>query len=72
MIRYQQLDAKEAKLCWEQKEHNRKAEWINNIDKELQRLKKGSEAIIHLELLRATLKKEHKWEIPGHDGIQEF
>ena len=41
----QQLDAKERKQFWsqvrEQKEHNRKAEWINNMKNKLQRLEEG-------------------------------
>ena len=36
--------------------HNRKAKWINSMKKELQRLEEDTEAIIHLESLRATLK----------------
>ena len=51
-----QPDAKEKKnwsKIWEQKEYNRKAEWINNMKKELQGLEEG----VHLVLLRVTLKK---------------
>ena len=36
--------------------HNRKTEWINNMEK-LQDLAKGLEAIIQLKSLRATLIK---------------
>ena len=56
----QQLDAKEAKQfwgkIWGRKEYNRKAEWMNNMKKELQGLEESPEMIIHLESLRATLK----------------
>ena len=52
----------EAKLIWSKiwqwwkKKHNRKAEWINNIKKKLQRRKNGPEAITDLELVKTTLK----------------
>ena len=47
----QQLDTKETKQFWceisDQKEHNRNAEWINSMKKQLQRFERGIEAIIH-------------------------
>ena len=56
----QQPEAKEAKQfwskIWEQKEHNRRAKVINNIEKELRGFKEGSEADI-LVMVRATIKK---------------
>ena len=32
---------------WEQKGYNKNAEWINNMEKELQELEEGHEADIH-------------------------
>ena len=40
----------------ERRDHNRKAEWRNNIEKELQALK-GLMVKIHHDSLSATLKK---------------
>ena len=60
---YQQPDVKETKQfgskIWEQREHNKKSEWIN-IEKELQRPEESRKVKIHLYSRRATLKKETK------------
>ena len=56
----QQPDEKETKFSskiLKQKEHNRKSEWLNNMEKEFQRLKGGSEVDIDQQSLRATPKK---------------
>ena len=57
----QQPDTREAKQflskMWERRDHTRKAEWINNMEKELQELKERPKAKIYLHLLRAALKK---------------
>ena len=42
---------------WESKDHIRKGEWINNMEKELQGLEEGLKAKLHLHSLRETLKK---------------
>ena len=42
---------------WELKDHNRKIEEMNNMEQELQGLEEGTETIIHLLSIRATLKK---------------
>ena len=39
------------------KKHNEKAEWINNITRELEDLKEGPKAEIHTDLLKTTLQK---------------
>ena len=39
-----------------QPKHNEKAEWINNIARELEGLEEGPKAEIHLDLLKTTLK----------------
>ena len=58
---YQQPDAKEAKRfwrkIWEQKDHNKKAERINNMETEMQMLEEGTQVNIHPNELKATLKK---------------
>ena len=41
--------------CGNQK-HNKKAEWINNMTRELQGLGEGSKAEILIDLLKMTLK----------------
>ena len=73
---YQQADAKETERfwtkIWQPKKHNEKAEWINNMTRELKELKEGSKGEIHIELLKKTLKKISNWKTPGHDGIHGF
>ena len=62
---YQQPDAKETKpfwtTIWQPKKHNEKAEWINDMARELEGLKEGPKAEIHIELLKNT-KKDIKLE----------
>ena len=59
--RYQQPDAKESEQfwtkIWQLKKHNEKAEWINDMTRELKGLEEGSKAEIHIELLKKTLKR---------------
>ena len=46
------------------KKHNEKAEWINNMTKELEGLEEGSKAEIPIDLLKTTLKnikRENPW-----------
>ena len=42
------------------------------MTKELEGLKEGWKAEIHVELLKITLKKISNWKTPGHDGIHGF
>ena len=53
------------------KKHNEKAEWINNIIRELEGLEEGCKAEMHTDLLKMTLK-DFKREKPGQDGIHGF
>ena len=73
---HQELDAKEAKQfrskIWEWREHNRKAKWIYNMEKELQSLNEGSKIKIHLNSCRTRLKKVPNWKTPGHNSMHEF
>ena len=58
---YQQPDAKETEQfwtkIWQPKTHNEKAEWINDMTRELEGLEEGPKAEIHIELLKNTLKR---------------
>ena len=71
----QQPDAKKpndfGKKIWQPKEHNGKAEWINNITKELEGLEEGPKAEIHIDLLKKTQKIPNS-KAPGHDKIHGF
>ena len=51
------------------KNHNEKAEWINNMTRELEEAPKAE---IHSDLLKTTLKKVSNWKTPGLDGIHVF
>ena len=66
---YQQLNAKEPERIWtkiwQPKQHNEKAEWINQITRELEQLEEGPKA-------ETTLTKVSNWKTPGHDGIHGF
>ena len=42
---------------WERKDHNKEAEWINNMETELRILEEGPQVEIHLDAFKATLKK---------------
>ena len=62
---YQQPDGKEIKRFWtkiwqpkkkKKKKHNEKAEWINKMTRELERVEEGPKAQIHTDLLKTTLK----------------
>ena len=73
---YVQPDARETEQfwtkIWQPKMHNEKAEWINDMTRELEGLEEGPKAEIHFELLKKTLKKISNWKTPGHDGIHWF
>ena len=73
---YQQPDTRETERfwtkIWQPKKHNEKAEWINDMTRELEGLEEGLKAEIHMDLLRKTLKKISNWKTPGHHGIHGF
>ena len=56
----------------DKRKHNEKAEWINNIERKLQRLEEGLKAEIHIDLLKTTLKRYQIEKTPGYDGIHGF
>ena len=47
----------ELKYGDQKKKHNEKAEWINNMTRELEGLEEGPKAEIHTGLLKTTHKK---------------
>ena len=73
---YQQPDARETERfstkIWQPKQHKEKAEWINHITRELEKLEESPKAEIHTDLLKTTLRKVSNWKTPGHDGIHGF
>ena len=73
---YLQSDTRETERfgtkIWKPKKHNEKAEWINDMTRELEGLEEGPKTEIHIELLKKTLKKISNWKTPGHDGIHGF
>ena len=71
-----QQDVREPKQFWSKirkhKEHNRKANWINDMKKGLQRFEEDLEEDIHLESLWAALKKVLNRKTPGQDSMHEW
>ena len=59
MKTYQQLDARETgqflTKLWQTREHNKIAEWINNMTKEFE-LEESPKAEIHINFLKLVLK----------------
>ena len=57
---FQQMDARETVQffykIWRLREHDKKAEWISNMAKELEGLEEGPKAEIHIDTLRMTLE----------------
>ena len=71
----QQPDNKETKQfwnkIWERREHNRKAERVNNVEKQLE-LEEGPKGEILLDSLRETYKNVPNCKMPGHDGVYGY
>ena len=61
---YKQLDAKELQRfwtkIWQPKKHNEKAEWINNMTREVEGLDEGPKAKIHIDLRKKKKKNTRK------------
>ena len=68
-----QLDVRKAEQfwskIWQRREHNKKAEWISNMAKELEGLEDGPKVEIHKDLLRTTLKK---YQIRKYQAMMEY
>ena len=58
-------------LKYGNQKQNKKAECINNITRELERLKESLKAEIHIDLLKTT-QKISNWKTPGHEEIHGF
>ena len=73
---YQQPDARETEQfwtkIWQPREHNEKAEWINNITKELERGQRWPKSGNKHRFTQNNTKKISNWKTPGHDGIHGF
>ena len=58
---YKQSDARETERfftkIWQPERHKEKAEWINDMRREIEGHEEGPKAQIHIELLEKTLKK---------------
>ena len=76
MKTYQQPDIKETERFWNKiwppKKHEKNAEWINNITRELEGLEEGPKMEIYVDLRKTTLKRIPNWKAPGHDRIHGF
>ena len=53
------------------KKYNKKAEWINNLTRELEGLEEGPKAEINIDLLKTT-QKISNGKTPGNNGIHGF
>ena len=51
---------------------NEKAEWINHLTRELEKLEEGLKAEIHTDLLKTKLKNVSNWKTSGHHRIHGF
>ena len=76
MKTYQQPDAKETEQfwtkTWQPPKNDERAEWINNITRELEGLEEGPKAEIQIDLLKTTQKRIPNWKTPVHDGMHGF
>ena len=69
-------DADESKKFWSDiwsvtKEHNRNAEWLNNIRNDIGDSQQG-ELEITAEMVSIQCRKMPNWKAPGRDGVQGF
>ena len=67
-------DAEESKTFWSDiwtlsKEHNRNAEWLNNIRNDIGDNQQG-ELEITAEMVTIQCRKMPNWKAPGRDGVQ--
>ena len=57
------------RLKYGSQKHNEKAEWINNMARELEGLEEGPKVEIHINLLKTTLKK---YQTGKHQAMMEY
>ena len=54
------------------KEHNKDAEWLSNVKRELEVTEKQKNIIITTDDMKKFLKRTSNWKAPGPDGVQGF
>ena len=59
-------------LKYGNQKYDERAEWVNNITRELEGLEEGPKAEMHIDLLKTTRKRIPNWKTPGHDRIHGF
>ena len=52
--------------------HNERAEWLNEVKKELHRVKKQEDIVLITDKVKKQLKKVNNWKAPGPDGLHGF
>ena len=53
------------------KEHNKKADWLSDLKKEMVNLEQQN-VVINEEKVKKQCRKMPNWKAPGHDGVQGF
>ena len=53
------------------KEHNKKADWLSDLKKEMVNLEQQN-VVINEEKVKKHCRKMPNWKAPGHDGVQGF
>ena len=53
------------------KEHNKKADWLSDLKKEMVNLEQQN-VVINEEKVKKQCRKMPNWKAPGHDGVQCF
>ena len=54
-----------------EKEHNKKADWLSDLKKEMVKLEQQN-LVISEEKVKKLCSKIPNWKAPGHDGVQGF
>jgi len=54
-----------------EKEHNKKADWLSDLKKEMVKLEQQN-LVIGEEKVKKLCSKMPNWKAPGHDGVQGF
>ena len=70
-------NAEEAKEFWSNiwavnKEHDKKASWLNGVKKEMETVKKQEDIEIGEEDVKVGIRKMADWKAPGPDGVRGF
>ena len=70
-------DADETKKFWsgiwgKDVLHNEGAEWLQGVEKEVERVVKQQEVLINVDMVTKQLKHIPNWKAPGPDGLQGY